>query len=51
VDLLITVPNQWLAGHDLVRLLGSIWRQYSSHRLHLDLLLYTESELSQCQQY
>jgi predicted nucleotidyltransferase len=51
VDLLITVPDQWLAGHDRVRVLGDLWRQYSSHRLPLDLLLYTESEVSQRQQY
>ncbi len=51
VDLLITVPDQWLAGHDRVRVLGDLWRQYSSHRLPLDLLLYTETEVSQRQQY
>ena len=51
VDLLITVPDQWLAGHDRVRVLGDLWRQYSSHRLPLDLLLYSETEVSQRQQY
>ena len=51
VDLLITVPDHWLAGRDRVRLLGALWRQYSSHRLPLDLLLYSESEVSQRQQY
>ena len=51
VDLLITVPDHWLTGHDRVRVLGELWRQYSSHRLPLDLLLYTESEVSQRQQY
>ena len=51
VDLLITVPDQWLAAHDRVRVLGDLWRQYSSHRLPLDLLLYTETEVSQRQQY
>jgi hypothetical protein len=45
VDLLITVPD------DRVRVLGDLWRQYSSHRLPLDLLLYTETEVSQRQQY
>lgn len=50
VDLLITVPDQWLAAHDRVRVLGDLWRQYSSHRLPLDLLLYTETEVSQRQQ-
>ncbi len=51
VDLLITVPDQWLAGRDRVRVLGALWRQHSSHRLPLDLLLYSESEVSQRQQY
>ena len=51
VDLLITVPDQWLAAHDRVRVLGDLWRQYSSHRLPLDLLLYIETEVSQRQQY
>jgi len=51
VDLLITVPDHWLAGHDRVRVLGALWRQYSTHRLPLDLLLYSESEVSQRQQY
>ena len=51
VDLLITMPDHWLAGHDRVRVLGALWREYSSHRLPLDLLLYCESEVSQRQQY
>jgi predicted nucleotidyltransferase len=51
VDLLITVPDHWLAGHDRVRVLGALWRKYSTHRLPLDLLLYSDSEVSQRQQY
>ncbi len=51
VDLLITVPDHWLAGRDRVRVLGDLWRQYSSHRLPLDLLRYSESEVKQQQQY
>ena len=42
VDLLITVPDEWLAGQDRLRVLGDLWRHYSSHRLPLDLLLYSE---------
>jgi predicted nucleotidyltransferase len=49
VDLLITVPDHWLAGR--VCVLGALWREYSSHRLPLDLLLYCESEVSQRQEY
>jgi predicted nucleotidyltransferase len=51
VDLLITVPDQWLVGRDRLRVLGDFWRQYSSHRLPLDLLLYTRMEVTQRQQY
>lgn len=51
VDLLITVPDLWLTTHDRVRVLGALWRQFSSHRLPLDLLLYSESEVNQRQQY
>ncbi|MFW6730398.1 MAG: nucleotidyltransferase domain-containing protein [Synechococcus sp.] len=51
VDLLITVPDPWLKTHDRVRVLGALWRQYSCHRLPLDLLLYSESEVSQRKQY
>ena len=49
VDLLITVPDQRLAVHERVRVLGDLWRQFSSHRLPLDLLLYSETEVSQRQ--
>ena len=51
MDLLITLPDHWLAGRDRVCVLGALWREYSSHRLPLDLLLYCESEVSQRQQY
>ena len=51
LDLLITVPDPWLATHDRVRVLGSLWRQWSSSQLPLDLLLYSESEIDQRQQY
>ena len=51
VDLLITVPDPWLNTHDRVRVLGALWRQYSSHQLPLDLLLYSQSEVNQRQQY
>jgi hypothetical protein len=51
VDLLITVPDHWLADRDRISVLGHLWRQYSTHRLPLDLLLYSESEVSQRQQY
>ena len=51
VDLLITVPDHWLIGHDRVRVLGELWRRFSSHQLPLDLLLYSESEVSERRKY
>ena len=51
VDLLMTVSDHWLGGRVRVRVLGALWREYSSHRLPLDLLLSSESEVSQRQQY
>jgi predicted nucleotidyltransferase len=51
LDLLITVSDHWLAGRVRVRVLGALWREYSSHRLPLDLLLYSESEVSRRQPY
>jgi len=51
VDLLITVPDPWLASHDRVRVLGDLWRRFSCHQLPLDLLLYSESEVIERQQF
>ena len=45
-DLLITVPDSWLAQHSRLRVLGRLSRQLSSHRLPLDLLLYSQSEVA-----
>jgi hypothetical protein len=51
VDLFITVPDQWLDGHDRIRVLGELWRRFSSQQLPLDLLPYSEAEVRQRQQY
>ena len=51
VDLMITVPDPWLASHDRVRVLGDLWRRFSCHQLPLDLLLYSESEVIERQQF
>jgi len=48
---LITVPDQWLAVHDRLDVLGELWRRYSSRDLPLDLLLYSVSEVMQRQQF
>lgn len=44
-DLLITVPDAWLADHDRLQVLGGLWRALASHHLPLDLLLYSRSEV------
>jgi predicted nucleotidyltransferase len=52
-DLLITVPDAWLAQHNRLQVLGRLSRQLSSYRLPLDLLLYSQSEVearSSCHQ-
>ena len=50
-DLLITVPDAWLAGHDRLKVLGSLWRKLASHRLPLDLLLYSQAEVRERAHY
>ncbi len=44
-DLLITVPDAWLQKHSRLKVLGQLGRQFSSHQLPLDLLLYSRSEV------
>lgn len=50
-DLLITVPDGWLAGHDRLQVLGHLWRKLASHRLPLDLLLYSQAEVRERAKY
>ena len=45
-DLLIIVPDAWLAQHSRHVVLGRLSRKLSSHRLPLDLLLYSQSEVA-----
>lgn len=45
-DLLIIVPDAWLAQHNRLVVLGWLSRKLSSHRLPLDLLLYSQSEVA-----
>jgi predicted nucleotidyltransferase len=46
IDLLITVTDDWLAGHDRRQALGSIWRKLAHHRVAVDLLLYSQSQVA-----
>ena len=45
-DLLIIVPDAWLAQHSRLVVLGRLSRKLSSHRLPLDLLMYSQSEVA-----
>lgn len=45
-DLLITVPDAWLTQHNRFQVLGRLSRQFSSHQLPLDLLLYSHGEVA-----
>ena len=47
IDLLITVTDDWLASHDRRQVLGSIWRKLAHHRVAVDLLLYSQSQVAE----
>ncbi len=47
VDLLITAPDAWLARQDRFALLGRLWRRLADHRIPVDLLLYSRSQVEE----
>ena len=47
VDLLITVPDAWLARQDRFALLGRLWRRLAHHSVPVDLLLYSRSQVEE----
>jgi predicted nucleotidyltransferase len=47
IDLLITVTDDWLASHDRRQVLGCIWRKLAHHRVAVDLLLYSKSQVAE----
>ena len=47
VDLLITAPDAWLAEQDRFALLGRLWRRLADHRIPVDLLLYSCSQVEE----
>ncbi len=51
VDLVITVPDACLHRHNRIQVLGALWRRLSSHRLPLDLLLYSQGEVQERANY
>ena len=47
VDLLITAPDAWLAEQDRFAVLGRLWRRLAHHRVPVDLLLYSHSQVDE----
>ena len=47
IDLLITASDDWLAAHDRLQVLASLWRSLAHHRIPVDLLLYSQSQVAQ----
>lgn len=47
VDLLITASDSWLSQHNRFDTLGKLWRRLSHHRIPVDLLLYSQSQVAE----
>lgn len=47
VDLLITASDSWLSQHNRFDTLGRLWRRLSHHRIPVDLLLYSQSQVAE----
>ena len=39
--------DDWLAAHDRLQVLASLWRSHAHHRIPVDLLLYSQSQVAQ----
>lgn len=39
--------DDWLAAHDRLHVLASLWRSLAHHRIPVDLLLYSQSQIAQ----
>jgi predicted nucleotidyltransferase len=51
LDLLITVPDTWLANHSRFEATGALGWQLAHHRIPIDLLLYSQQEVMERRQY
>lgn len=51
IDLLVTVPDAWLATHSRFEETGSLCHRLAHHRIPIDLLLYSQQEVQQRRQY
>ena len=47
IDLLITAKDGWLAQHTRFYILGRLWRKLAHHRIPVDLLLYSQSQVDE----
>jgi predicted nucleotidyltransferase len=47
IDLLITANDSWLAEHNRFDTLGRLWRKLAHHRIPVDLLLYSRSQVEE----
>jgi len=47
LDLLITANDGWLAQHSRFETLGRVWRKLAHHRIPIDLLLYSRSQVEE----
>ncbi|MFM7674557.1 MAG: nucleotidyltransferase domain-containing protein [Synechococcus sp.] len=47
IDLLITANDSWLAQHSRFNTLGRLWRKLAHHRIPVDLLLYSQSQVEE----
>lgn len=51
LDLLVTVPDAWLASHSRFEETGALGRKLAHHRIPIDLLLYSHREVQERRQY
>jgi predicted nucleotidyltransferase len=47
IDLLITASDSWLLQHNRFDTLGKLWRRLAHHRIPIDLLLYSQSQVAE----
>jgi uncharacterized protein len=51
LDLLVTVPDAWLATHSRFEETGELCWKLAHHRIPIDLILYSHQELRERRQY
>ena len=51
LDLLVTVPDEWLASHSRFEETGDLCRKLAHHRIPIDLLIYSAAEVQERRQY